>query len=98
MRRRAAIHLSLSLSACVWLQRPADSLCCSAPVSSRLSLSLSVCTRIAERREETCDAAAVPRGGVLPFTSLSLSLRVCGCRGPRTLSPPPCHSAFLRVP
>src|SRR5665648_631622 len=155
--------LSLSLSACVWLQRPAGSLCCSVPVpfprgshclspcarawqrgegrhvmqlpsheeacchsplsltlcvcvaaearrlslllrtgpvSSRLPLSLSVFTRMAETREATCDAAAIPRGGVLPFTSLSLSLslRVCGCRGPQALSAAPYRSRFLAAP
>src|SRR5665648_721064 len=93
--------LSLSLCMCVAAEaRRLSPLLRTGPVSSRLPLSLSVCTRMAERREETCDAAAIPRGGVLPFTSLSLSLslRVCVCRGPHALSAAPYRSRFLAAP
>src|SRR5665648_865180 len=79
--------LSLSLCVCVAAEaRRLSLLLRTGPVSSRLPLSLSVCTRMAERREETCDAAAIPRGGVLPFTSLSLSLCVCVAAEARRLS------------
>src|SRR5665648_215048 len=93
--------LSLSLSACVWLQRPAGSLCCSVPVPfPRGSHCLSQCARAWQRGE---------RGHVMRLLShaeacchsplsLSLSLRVCGCRGPQALSAAPYRSRFLAAP
>src|SRR5665648_397956 len=97
----ACCHSPLSLALCVCVAAEARRLSLllrTGPVSSRLPLSLSVRPRIAVRRETTRDAAAIPRGGVLPFSSLARSLRVCGCRGPQALSAAPYRSRFLAAP
>src|SRR5665648_631623 len=72
--------LSLSLSACVWLQRPAGSLCCSVPVPfPRGSHCLSQCSRAWQRRGRRHVMRLPSHEVACCHSPLSLSLSLCVC-------------------